>query len=128
MKTGAVHTSIDAYIADAEAEVQPILERIREVVRAVAPDAVERISYRMPAFWQNGDVIYFAAFKSHIGIFPPVRGDEKLAAALEPYRGPKGNLRFPLDEKMPYPLIRRVAKTLLAEHLERLAKKPKRRK
>jgi uncharacterized protein YdhG (YjbR/CyaY superfamily) len=64
--------SIDEYIADSPAPVQAILEKIRATIAAAAPDAEERISYRMPAFAQHGILIYFAAFKAHIGIFPPV--------------------------------------------------------
>ena len=100
--------SVEDYIAAASPDVQPILKEIRRVIRGAAPDAEELISYRMPAFRQNGILIYFAAFKNHIGLFPPVSGDARLDKALEPYRGPKGNLKFPLDRPMPYPLIRRI--------------------
>jgi uncharacterized protein YdhG (YjbR/CyaY superfamily) len=77
-------------------------------VAAAAPDAEEVISYRMPAFKQDGILIYFAAFTSHIGIFPPVSGDARLEKAIARYAGPKGNLQFPLDEPIPYDLIRRI--------------------
>jgi uncharacterized protein YdhG (YjbR/CyaY superfamily) len=77
----------------------------------------------MPAFTLDGDLIYFAAFKKHIGIFPPVRGDEKLSEELERYRGEKGNLKFPLDEPIPYALISRVVRFRLIEHLKRVAAK-----
>jgi uncharacterized protein YdhG (YjbR/CyaY superfamily) len=81
------------------------------VFRKHAPRGEETISYRMPAIrGGNGILVYFAAFKNHIGLFPPVRGDKKLLAALSPYTGPKGNLRFPLDEPMPLALITRIAK------------------
>jgi uncharacterized protein YdhG (YjbR/CyaY superfamily) len=80
------------------------------VIRAAAPEATELISYRMPAFKQGGILVYFAAFKRHIGLFPPVRGDAKLAKALAPYAGPKGNLKFSLDEPMPYALIKRIVR------------------
>lgn len=101
---------IDAYIAASPLAVQPILKRIREIVRQAAPEAEELISYRMPAFRGHGIIVYFAAFKDHIGLFPPVDGDAALNEALAPYRGPKGNLRFPLKEPVPYDLIERVAK------------------
>jgi uncharacterized protein YdhG (YjbR/CyaY superfamily) len=103
-------SGIDAYIAAAPAGVKSTLRRIRSVIRRAAPGATETISYRIPAFRQRGILIYFAAFKSHIGLFPPVRGDARLEKALTPYRGPKGNLRFPLDEPIPYALIERIAK------------------
>jgi len=100
--------TIDDYIEACPRNVQSILQRIRRIVQDAAPEAVEVISYRMPAFKLNGIVIYFAAFKNHIGIFPPIKGDPKLAKALEGYTGPKGNLRFPMDEPIPYGLIKRV--------------------
>jgi len=99
---------IDAYIAAAPAEVRPVLAKIRETIAKAAPEAKEVISYRMPAFRQRGILVYFAAFKHHIGLFPPVRGNAALEKALAPYAGPKGNLKFPLDEPIPYGLIRRI--------------------
>lgn len=101
---------IDAYIAAAAPGVKAILRKIRETVREAAPEAEEIISYRMPAFRQGGILIYFAAFKHHIGVFPPIQGDEKLIAAAARYAGPKGNLQFPLDEPIPYGLISRIVK------------------
>ncbi len=109
MRNGAP-TNINEYIAAAPAKVRPILREIRRVIRTAAPNAEEVISYRMPAFKQRGILVYFAAFKNHIGLFPPVRGDAKLAKALAPYAGPKGNLKFPLDQPIPYTLIRRVVR------------------
>ncbi|HEU5162105.1 MAG TPA: DUF1801 domain-containing protein [Thermoanaerobaculia bacterium] len=103
-------TTIDEYIASAPADVRPILEKIRGTVAAAAPGAQEVISYRMPAFRMKGILIYFAAFKNHIGIFPPVAGDTKLEKDLAPYAGPKGNLKFPLDQPIPYPLITRIVR------------------
>jgi uncharacterized protein YdhG (YjbR/CyaY superfamily) len=70
----------------------------------------------MPAFREGKVFIYFAAFKNHIGIYPPVSGDKKLEESLAPYRGPKGNLKFPLNEPMPIDLIKRVAKALHNEY------------
>src|SRR5262245_34929641 len=94
--------SIDSYIAVFPSKVQSILKKIRSTVRKAAPNAKEKISYRMPAFFQDGVLIYFAAFKNHIGVFPPARGDAKLMKDLARYRGPKGNLKFALDKPMPY--------------------------
>jgi len=102
--------NIDEYIAASPAHVRPVLREIRRVIRAAAPAAKERISYRMPAFEQGGILVYFAAFRSHIGLFPPVRGDAKLKKAVERYAGPKGNLRFPLERAMPYALIKRIVR------------------
>lgn len=107
--------TISAYILGASPAARPILRKIRALIRKAAPDAEEIISYRMPAFRQNGILLYFAAFKHHIGIFPPVKGDKDLERELKPYRGPKGNLQFPLDEPMPYKLIARIAKLRAAQ-------------
>ena len=83
------------------------------------------ISYRMPAFKLNGILVYFAAFKNHIGLFPPVRGDAKLVKAAAPYAGEKGNLRFPLDEPIPYDLIKQIVSYRRKEHLAKAAAKSK---
>lgn len=93
------------------------------MVKKEAPHAVEKFSYRMPAFEMEGMLLFYAPFKNHLGIFPPVTGDAALAVDLAPYRGEKGNLRFPFDEPMPYPLIRRVIHARLLEHAARLSKK-----
>jgi len=112
----AAPASIDDYIASQASAVQPVLQRIRAIVREEAPDAQETISYRMPAFMQGGALFYFAAFKKHIGIYPPVRDDVALLQALAPYRGEKGNLSFPLAQAMPYELIRCVARQRVKEN------------
>lgn len=112
-----VPKTIDEYIAAQPAEVQSILRRIRTTVRKAAPRAEEKISYRMPSFALNGVLIYFAAFKAHIGLYPPVSGDAKLKRDASPYAGEKGNLRFPLDEPIPYALIARIVKARARENL-----------
>jgi uncharacterized protein YdhG (YjbR/CyaY superfamily) len=111
---------IDDYIAACPPKVQAILRRVRALVREEAPEAQEKFSYRMPAFSQNGMLIYYAAFNHHLGIFPPVKGNAVLNTALAKYRGEKGNLRFPYDEPIPYPLIRRVVQARLKEHLDKV--------
>lgn len=116
MKAHPAFTSIDDYIKAAAPKARPILRKIRALIRKAVPGAQGEIRYQMPAFRKGRVFIYFAAFKAHVGIFPPVKGDPKLQAALERYRGPKGNLRFPMDEPMPYALIRRVAVTLAKAH------------
>ncbi|MEZ5066242.1 MAG: DUF1801 domain-containing protein [bacterium] len=116
-------STIDEYIASASPKVQPILNEIRRVIRDEAPAAQELISYRMPAFKQRGILVYFAAFKNHIGLYPPVSGDAALERALAPYAGPKGNLRFPLDRAMPYDLIRRIVKLKVKQDATRAASK-----
>lgn len=115
----ATPASTDAYIAASPADVRPILKEIRRRIRAAAPAAEELISYGMPAFRQEGILVYFAAFKNHIGLFPPVSGDAKLEKALAPYAGPKGNLRFPLDRPVPYALIARIVRFKVKQNLAR---------
>jgi uncharacterized protein YdhG (YjbR/CyaY superfamily) len=106
----ATPKSIDEYIASFSTEVQAILERIRFTIRNAAPDAQETISYEIPTFRLNGALVYFAAFKKHIGFYPPVRGDARLEKAISTYAGEKGNLKFPLDQPIPYGLIGRIVK------------------
>jgi uncharacterized protein YdhG (YjbR/CyaY superfamily) len=115
--------TIDEYIAALPLNVQSILKKIRLTIRKAAPQAQEKISYRMPAFFMDGVLIYFAAFKQHIGMYPPVRGDEKLNKDLARYRGEKGNLRFPFDAPIPYALIGRIIKFRVKEHQARIAAK-----
>jgi uncharacterized protein YdhG (YjbR/CyaY superfamily) len=116
-RSAAAPTTVDEYIAPFPPEVQRILQRVRQVVREAAPEAREVISYRMPALRQGGILVYFAAFKRHIGLYPPVRGDAALEEAIAPYAGEKGNLRFPFDEPIPYDLIARIAALRLKQVL-----------
>lgn len=111
-----VPPSVDDYIAAQPEAVQPLLRQIRAIVHDEAPQAEETISYRMPAYRQGGVLLYFAAFKQHIGLYPPVQGDDDLLLALAPYRGAKGNLSFPLAEDLPLTLIRRVARQRVSEN------------
>ena len=119
-------TTIDEYIASASPDAQAILRKIRRVVRDAAPDAEEAISYQMPAFRLNGALVCFGAFKTHIGFFPPVRGDAKLEQAVARYAGEKGNLRFPFDQPIPYDLIERIAKLRVKQNLGKAAAKRRR--
>jgi uncharacterized protein YdhG (YjbR/CyaY superfamily) len=121
MTSATVPKTIDEYIAAFPPDIQVILERIRKIVRDAAPGAQEKISYRMPAFMQNGILLYCAAFKNHIGLYPPVRGDAKLVADASRYAGEKGNLRLPLDEPIPYDLIRRIVDSRVRQNREKRA-------
>jgi uncharacterized protein YdhG (YjbR/CyaY superfamily) len=89
--------NIDEYIASFSPEIQSILEKIRLTIREAAPEAEEQISYQMPTFTLMGNLIHFAAFKKHIGLYPPVKGDEKLKAEISPYKGENEKMKFPLD-------------------------------
>ena len=115
----AVPSTIDEYIAGFAPDVQAQLQQVRQAVRAVAPDAREVISYRIPAFKQNGILVYFAAFRKHIGFYPPVHGDAALEQAVAPFAGEKGNLRFALDQPLPLELIKRITRLRVAQDLVR---------
>ena len=120
-----VPKTIDDYIAGFSDDLQEILQKIRMTIREAAPDAEETISYQMPAFKLKGILVYFAAFKKHIGLYPPVTGDEKLMSEVSVYAGPKGNLRFPLDKPIPYALIGEIVKVRVKENLARAEAKGK---
>ena len=115
--------TIDEYIAGSAPQARQILKRFRATIRKAAPHAEETISYRIPAFKQSGIVVYFAAFKTHIGLYPPIRGDANLQSALARYAGEKGNLRFPLDEAIPYGLITRIVRLRVKQNLAKAAKR-----
>jgi uncharacterized protein YdhG (YjbR/CyaY superfamily) len=115
--------SIDHYNTRFPPEIRAILEKVRTTIGEAAPDAKEVISYRMPTFMQNGVLVHYAAFKNHIGLYPPVHGDAELEAAVAPYAGEKGNLRFPFDQPIPYDLIGRIVRHKLKQN----AAKKKRR-
>ena len=121
----ATPTSIDEYVAAAPLEVRSILERIRRTIQKAAPAAEEKISYQIPTFTLKGNLVHFAAFQKHIGFYPPVR-DKKVRAEASSYAGEKGNLKFPLDEPIPYALISRIVKARVRENQERADKKKNR--
>ena len=107
MAPGKQFETIDEYVRAFPNDIQSILEDIRLTIREAAPEAEEVISYGMPAFTLNGKrIAYFAAFKKHIGFFPPP--PRVFAKEASPYAGPKGNLRFPLDAPMPLDLVKRI--------------------
>lgn len=104
----------EAYVATQAPAVREQLERIQQEVERSVPLAQRCISYQMPAFRQRRVFFYFAAFKKHIGVYPPVTLDAALVAETARYRGPKGNLGFPLNDELP--LIGRVAEALAAQY------------
>ncbi len=127
MANPSAPATIDEYIAASPKDVQSILKKIRLTIRKAAPQAEEKISYRMPAFAQNGILVYFAAFKNHIGLYPPVRGDAKLHEEIARYRGEKGNLKFRLDEPIPYGLIARIVRFKVKQHAQKVKSKSKKK-
>jgi len=99
--------TIDEYINTFPKNVQAILEKMRTTIKKAAPEAEETISYKMPTFKLKGSVLmYFAAFRRHIGLFPPAPREFK--NEISKYEGPKGNLKFPTDELIPYDLVTRI--------------------
>lgn len=110
-------TEVDKYISGFPKDIQIILEKIRSTIKTAAPKAEEVISYGVPAFKYNGDVAYYAAFKNHIGFYPPVPESYKKAAVK--YANPKGNLRFPFDQPIPYDLITMIVKYRMEENAKK---------
>jgi uncharacterized protein YdhG (YjbR/CyaY superfamily) len=118
---------IDGYISQFSIGVQAVLREVREAIRRAAPEAEETISYQMPAFRQHGILVYFAAWKEHIGLYPPISGDKAIEKAIARYAGPKGNLQFPLDEPMPLALIERIVKLRVKQDVAKAAAKRKKK-
>jgi uncharacterized protein YdhG (YjbR/CyaY superfamily) len=118
-------TSIDEYIATFPKEIQKILKEIRATIKAAAPAAEEKISYQMPTFTLNGNLVHFAAFKKHIGFYPVPTGIEKFKKELSAYEGSKGSVQFPLDKPIPYDLISKIVKFRVKENLAKATAKGK---
>ena len=116
--------SIEEYIASCPADVQKILKELWAVIKAAAPDAVERIAYQMPTFALKGNLVHFAAFKNHIGFYPTPSGIEAFKEELSVYKSSKGAVQFPIDKPLPMDLIRRIVEYRVAENL-RIAKEKK---
>ena len=111
--------SIDDYIATFPKDIQNILKELRATIKAAAPDAEEKISYQMPTFFLNGNLVHFAAFKKHIGFYPTPSGIEAFQKELSVYDGAKGSVQFPIDEPMPLKLISRIVKFRVAENIKK---------
>jgi uncharacterized protein YdhG (YjbR/CyaY superfamily) len=117
--------NIDEYIAGFPDDVQKALKKIRLTIRKAAPEAQEAIKYQMPTFTQKGNLLFFAAYKKHIGLYPAPAGNEKFRNELSAYKSGRSTLRFPLDEPIPFDLISKIVKFLVREHLKRVAAKAK---
>ncbi|MEY2427269.1 MAG: hypothetical protein QOJ40_154 [Verrucomicrobiota bacterium] len=118
---------IDQYIARFPPEVQKILEKIRLTIKKAAPAAEETIKYQMPSFILRGYLVYFAAFKKHIGFYPRTTGIRKFKKELSVYEGAKGSVRFPLDKPIPFGLIGKIVKFRARENLKRAKAKGKKK-
>lgn len=124
MKTA--HSSFkntDEYIAQFPEEVQVILEKIRATIRATAPEAEETINYQMPTFKLYGNLVHFAAYKNHIGFYPAPSGIAAFQKELSAYKGAKGSVQFPLNQPVPYDLIRDITLFRVQENQAKAAAK-----
>ena len=118
--------NIDEYIAGFPNDVQEILEKVRATIRKAAPNAGETISYKMPTFTLNGNyLVFFSAFKKHIGFYPAPIGKAEFKADLSLYGVGKGTAKFPLDKPIPFSLITRIVKFRVKENLAKAAAKGK---
>lgn len=120
--------SIDEYIASFPDDVQIKLREMRALIRAAAPEATEKISYQMPTFDLHGNLVHFAAHRSHIGLYPAPTGIEAFKEAFAPYKTSKGAVQFPLDQPLPVDLITRVVQFRVGENRQKAAEKARKRK
>ena len=119
--------TVDEYIAQFPEVVQALLREMRTVIHEVAPEAEERISYQMPTFYLNGNLVHFAAYKNHIGFYPAPSGTEHFKEELSGYAGAKGSVQFPLDQPIPFDLVARITTYRAEENRAKAAAKGKKR-
>jgi uncharacterized protein YdhG (YjbR/CyaY superfamily) len=117
--------NIDEYIEGLPPGVQQTLQKLRQTIREAAPDAEEKISYQMPAFFLNGVLVYFAAYKNHIGFYPTASGIANFREEISAYKNSKGAVQFPIDKPLPIELITRIVKFRVKENLEKAAAQKK---
>jgi len=119
-------TSIDEYIADFPEEIQSLLNQVRSIVKQAAPDAEESIGYGMPAYKTHGrPLVYFAAFKNHIGFYATPTGHAEFAKELSKYKQGKGSVQFPIDQPIPLELIFQIVEFRVVENMEKAKAKKK---
>lgn len=112
-------TSVDEYIKTFPETTQTVLEKLRQTIRTVLPDAEETISYNIPCFKMRGKyVVYFSGYAKHVGLYPRPH-DGSLDAVMAPYASGKGTLQFPLHKPIPYDVVKKVTAALAQENLER---------
>lgn len=119
--------SIDAYVAAFPPEVQAILNKIRALIQACAPDATEAIKYQIPTFVLHGNLVHFAAYENHIGLYPAPSAIEEFKDDLARYKFAKGSIQFPLDAPIPYTLIKKIVKFRVQENRDKAAAKPQKK-
>ena len=108
--------TIDEYIGTFPVPVQRILQELREVIKQEAPQALEKISYQMPTFFLNGNLVHFAAYANHIGFYPAPSGIAAFKPELSAYKNAKGSVQFPIDKPLPLELIKRIVKFRVREN------------
>jgi len=113
---------IDHYISGFPEQSRVLLEQLRETIKLAAPEAIEVISYGMPAFKQNGILVYFAAYKNHIGFYPTASGIEAFKPELSSYQWSKGTIQFPLDKPLPVELITQIVRHRIYQRMQKLKK------
>ena len=111
--------NIDDYIATFPENVQEIMGKMRKVIHEAAPEAKEAISYGMPTFKLNGNLVHFAAYKKHLGFYPAASGIAAFEDELSNYKHAKGSVQFPLDQPVPYDLVKRIVTFRVKENLEK---------
>ena len=126
MQTG--FNSIDEYIATFPEDIQMKLQKLCETIKAAAPEAQEKISYQMPTFYLEGNLVHFAAYKNHIGFYPTPGGIQAFEKELTVYKKSKGTIQFPLDQPIPYDLVTKVVEVRVQENLAKAEAKRKRKK
>lgn len=123
MKASPEISAIDDYLRGFPAITQKRLKEIRSIVRTLAPAAIEKISYRMPAFFLNGALVWFAAFEHHIGFYAGANGVAAFKDEITEYKSAKGSVQFPHDRPLPVALIKRIVRYRVKENMLRLQKK-----
>ena len=113
------YTTFDESIRSFPKDIQRILVELRKVIKAAAPESVESISYRMPAFSFKGPLVYFAAYKNHIGFYPIPGGVKAFEKELAAYKKGKGSVQFPIDKPLPLKLISKIVKFRVAENIKK---------
>ncbi|MFA7273935.1 MAG: DUF1801 domain-containing protein [Crocinitomicaceae bacterium] len=112
-------TNFEDYFSKFPAETQVLLQQMRETIQRVAPDAVEIISYKMPAFKTNKILVYFAAYAKHIGFYPGASGIANFQSEISQYKNAKGSVQFPLNKPLPLDLVTRIVQFRAKENLEK---------
>lgn len=122
MKTDNPKT-IDDFIGQFPKETQVLLQKVRETIKAVVPEATEAISYGIPTFKFHGNLVHFAGYAHHIGFYPGASSILVFAEELSEYKTSKGTVQFPLDKPIPFDLIRKITEFRLDENLKKVKKK-----